>query len=123
MTPTEIPDKVREELAHLERILQILNENPEPAATSETEVVAELIRLRDEHRGAKDEDKGALLTMLTQTMSVLDQVRKAREREKVDPDSPYFARLELAEASMSQDVFNAPAKLKICVSSTTLSTL
>ena len=105
MSSPQTPSIVQEELDHLEHILQVLVENPESAESSEEDVVRELIRLRDEHREAKEEDKGALQTQLTQTMAVLDQVRQARDREKVDPDSPYFAHLQLRERDRVQDIF------------------
>ena len=105
MSDPSIPSPVQEELDHLSRIRTLLIENPEDAARSEDEVVRELIRLRDEHRDAKEEDKGSLQTQLTQTMAVLDQVRKARERERVDPDAPYFAHLQLSEHNTHRDIF------------------
>lgn len=105
MSDPSIPSPVQEELDHLSRIRTLLIENPEDAARSEDEVVRELIRLRDEHRDAKEEDKGSLQTQLTQTMAVLDQVRKARERERVDPDAPYFAHLQLSENNTHRDIF------------------
>ena len=105
MSDPSIPSPVQEELDHLSQIRTLLIENPEDAARSEDEVVRELIRLRDEHRDAKEEDKGSLQTQLTQTMAVLDQVRKARERERVDPDAPYFAHLQLSENKSNRDIF------------------
>ncbi|MCA9493440.1 MAG: AAA family ATPase, partial [Myxococcales bacterium] len=96
---------VREELASLERVRTLLQEEPYVLPPSEAQIVAELVRLREELPKAKDEDAPALLQQYDLHHAWLEQVRAARARPEVDPDSPYFAHLRLEEDGRTRDVF------------------
>ena len=96
---------VEEELGHLARTRQLLEENPEGPQASETEVVGELMRLQEEFREAKEEDKGSIQQQLNALAARLDALRNGRQTEKVDPDSPYFAHLQLEEDGRRRDIF------------------
>ncbi len=98
-------DIVDDEQRALERVRTLLEEEPYQVPPSEAEIVAELVRLREELPTAKDEDAAALLQQYDLHHAWLDQVRGARARPEVDPDSPYFAHLKLEEDGKSRDVF------------------
>ncbi len=100
-----LPDEVSEELGHLERTRRVLLEHPPEGAASEREVLEELVRLQEEFREAKAEDKGSIQQQLNSLAARLDTLRDGRKTEQVDPDSPYFAHLQLAEEGRSRDVF------------------
>ena len=91
------PAIVDDELALLERVSTLLQEQPYDTPPSEADTVAELIRLRDELPHAKAEDRGAILEQYNRLVSVLEQVRESARRPQVDPASPYFAHLRLRE--------------------------
>ena len=57
--------------------------------------MAELERIRDAIRGAKEEDRGAMMAQYNAHHALLHQIRGSRDREEVDRDSPYFAVLKL----------------------------
>ncbi|MEN0066020.1 MAG: UvrD-helicase domain-containing protein [Myxococcota bacterium] len=96
---------VKEEQELLGRIRTWLNEEPYEAPVSETEIVNELVRLRDEIPNAKEEDQGALREQFDRQYALLTQVRASRDKAQLDPDSPYFAHLRLTENGKSRDVF------------------
>lgn len=96
---------VADELQQLQKVRTLLEEEPWVAPPSEAEIVAELVRLRDEIPAAKEEDVPALMQQYNQHHAWLEQVRAARERAQVDPDSPYFAHLRLSEPGGRRDVF------------------
>jgi DNA helicase-2/ATP-dependent DNA helicase PcrA len=100
-----VPDRiVAEEIALLDRVRTLLAEVPYVAPPREKDIVAELMRLREEIPRAKEEDKGALLTQYDQQHALLDQLRASRDKPEVDPDSPYFAHLRLEEDGVSRDL-------------------
>ena len=96
---------VEDELGHLQRVRTLLEEVPYVAPPRESDIVAELVRLRTEIPSAKEEDKPALLQQYDQAHAWLEQVRAARGAPQVDPDSPYFAHLRLVEGDRTRDVF------------------
>ena len=96
---------VDEEEAHLSQVRVLLEEEPYQPPPRESKIVEELVRLRDEVRGAKAEDKGAILAQYNAHFALLKQLRESREREEVDPDSPYFAHLQLEEDGRTRDIF------------------
>ncbi|MBX2797518.1 MAG: ATP-binding domain-containing protein [Myxococcales bacterium] len=96
---------VAEEQELLEQVRTLLEEEPYDLPPSEADIVAELLRLREEMPGAKAEDLGALMEQYNRNHALLEQVRASRDRPQVDPDSPYFAHLRLTEGSRSRDVF------------------
>ncbi|MEZ4318087.1 MAG: 3'-5' exonuclease [Myxococcota bacterium] len=96
---------VKDELAQLEVVSRLLQENPYEAPPSEKSIVAELVRLREELPKAKEEDKGSLLMQFDQHHALLTQLRATRDRPQIDPDSPYFAHVRLKENGRNRDVF------------------
>ncbi len=104
-SPSTPPPVVQEEIRHLKRIRTILVENPEGPARSEEDLVRELIKLRDDYREAKTEDRGSIQEQLNQLMALLDQQRASRSTATVDVDNPYFAHLELEEDGRRRHVF------------------
>lgn len=96
---------VEDELGHLQRVRILLEEVPYVVPPRETDIVAELVRLRSDIPEAKEEDKPALMQQYDQAWAWLEQVRAARGAPQVDPDSPYFAHLRLVEEGRSRDVF------------------
>ncbi len=95
---------VADEVALLERVSTLLEEVPYEAPPREDEIVAELLRIRDEITCAKEEDKGALMEQYNRNIGLLDQLRDARDRPEVDPDSPYFAHIRLKEGRLVRDL-------------------
>ena len=104
-TPSQpLPPVVAEENAELGNVRRLLLENPESKGATEAQVVFELLRIRDEINTAKDEDKGALFQQAEQLNYLYEQIRRGKQAEKVDPDSPYFGHLRLRENGRSRDV-------------------
>lgn len=81
-----------------------LEEAPYDLPPSEKEVVAELLRLRDEMTAAKLEDKAAILQQYDHHFALLQQLREAREKPQVDPSSPYFGHLRIEEDGEERDL-------------------
>ena len=96
---------VAEEEAHLADVRTLLEEVPYITPPSEAKIVTELLRIREEMPGAKAEDLGSLMEQYNQQHALLGQIREARDRPQVDPDSPYFAHIRLAEEGRTRDVF------------------
>mgnify|MGYP002634784304 CR=1 FL=1 len=96
---------VAEEEGLLAEVKTLLEEEPYITPPSEAKIVAELLRLRDEMPGAKAEDLGSLMEQYNQQHALLGQLRTARDRPQVDPDTPYFAHIRLAEEGGHRDVF------------------
>lgn len=95
---------IDEELALLQEVTTLLEEEPWEVPPREDDLVAELVRLREELPAAKDEDKGALMAQYNAQLSLLEQLRATRDREQVDPASPYFAHLRLKEGKVVRDL-------------------
>jgi len=104
-TSQPLPPVVEEENAELRNVRRLLLENPESKGATESQVVIELLRIRDEINSAKEEDKGALFQQAEQLSYLYEQIRRGKQAEKVDPDSPYFGHLRLRENGRSRDVF------------------
>jgi DNA helicase-2/ATP-dependent DNA helicase PcrA len=96
---------VDDEEHHLQQVRTLLDEVPYVAPPSEKTIVAELVRLREEMPHAKAEDLGSLMEQYNQNHALLGQLREARDRPEVDPDSPYFAHLRVEEEGKARDVF------------------
>lgn len=88
----------------LTQVRTVLLEEPPETPPKEADLVAELVRIRDELNAAKVEDQPAMLQQYEHLHAWLDQIREARERPQVDPDSPYFAHLELEEDGQRRTV-------------------
>jgi len=95
---------VTEEEQLLEEVSTLLQEIPWEAPPSEADIVADLMRLRDELPTAKAEDRGSLMAQFDQQHALLRQVRASRARAQVDPGSPYFAHLTLSEGGKRRDI-------------------
>ena len=100
-----IPEIISEETSLLESNRRKLLENPKESGPSETEIVEQLLQVRDDVNSAKQEDLATLYQQLNHLNSLLTQIRAGRKHEFVDPDSPYFAHLRLEEAGKQRDVF------------------
>ncbi len=96
---------VDEEEALLADVRTLLEEVPYVTPPSEAKIVAELLRIREDMPGAKAEDLGSLMEQYNQQHALLGQLREARDRPQVDPDSPYFAHIRLNEGEKTRDVF------------------
>jgi DNA helicase-2/ATP-dependent DNA helicase PcrA len=96
---------VRDEIDQLRRVRTLLEEEPYVLPPREADIVAELVRLREEIPQAKEEDKPALLQQYDHHRALLDQLRESRAAAQVDPDSPYFAHLRVREDEQTRDVF------------------
>lgn len=97
-------DVVKEELALLEQVSTYLSENPYELPPSESEIVEELLRLREEMASAKAEDKASIMQQYDQQFALLNQLRDTRDKPQVDPASPYFAHLRLKEKGKTRDL-------------------
>lgn len=95
---------ISEEQALLERVKKVLAETPRVAAPREDDLVEALTRMRDEIQAAKVEDQPALMQQYDRTVSLLEQLRSARGRPVVDPQSPYFGHLRLRENGRPRDL-------------------
>ncbi|MCB9680214.1 MAG: ATP-binding domain-containing protein [Alphaproteobacteria bacterium] len=95
----------RDEETCLERVRRRLEEVPIVAPPSETDLVAELVRLREDVRNAKEEDKPAMMQQYEHQFALLQQLRDARDKPEVDPASPYFAHLRIDEDGQGRDLF------------------
>ena len=96
---------VRDELDQLSRVRTLLEEEPYVLPPREADVVAELVRIREELPSAKEEDKPALLQQYDHLRALLDQLRESRAQPQVDPDSPYFAHMRVEEDGEQRDIF------------------
>lgn len=98
-------DPVEEELALLARIRALLAQLPAESHPDENARLRELLELREEliARG-EGKDGMALHDEWHRQSSLLQQLRRARDREAVDPASPYFAHLRLRERGLERDL-------------------
>lgn len=103
--PDDAPELVREELDHFARIKRRLEENPESPGASEATLVDEILSMQADLQHARNDDKAALYQQLEHMQARLDQVRKGRQTEHVDPASPYFGHLGLLEGDRQRDIF------------------
>jgi DNA helicase-2/ATP-dependent DNA helicase PcrA len=96
---------VEEELALLAEVRRALEAHPESAGPSDASALAELERLREQllsGRGA--DDRAAALLEYNRQEALVKQLRTARERPRVAPDSPYFGHLRLREQGREWDI-------------------
>jgi DNA helicase-2/ATP-dependent DNA helicase PcrA len=99
------PAAVNEELVALRHIREVLVERPLMPGASEQDILGELVRLQDEVRSARADDRPAITQQIEHLSAVLDQVRSGRPNEAVDPDCPYFAHLRLEERGRKRDIY------------------
>ncbi len=99
------PPPVADELQQLAQIRGWLLENPEEKGASEEEIAAAIVRAQRDLGTARGDDRGALNQQIEHLTALLDQIRRGKARESVDPDSPYFGHLRLREGRRVHDVF------------------
>lgn len=95
---------VTEEQDLLDAVSRRLAENPHLSGPSDAELVSELVRLRDDVRCAKAEDKPSILEQYERLHALLQQQRSNRDKPEVDPASPYFAHMRLREGKVERDL-------------------
>lgn len=101
--PLEHP-VVREEQALLEDVCERLGRPPPTEGATENDIIAELRRIQDDIRTAKTEDKAALEQQYERQCRLLDQVRRGKQLDGVDPESPYFAHLATETEGRRSDI-------------------
>ncbi len=102
---TKLPPVVQEESDLLAKIVRTLEENPIGFDNAEQDLIDQLIVLREEVLGAKEEDLPVLYAQMDQLNSSLDSMKALRGRAEVDPSCPYFAHLRLKERGRVRDVY------------------
>ena len=96
---------VQDEQQHLDQVLETLAENPAEKGASEEEVASELARMQEEmRRTTRGDDRAALSQQIEMQTALVDQIRRGKSREEVDPDSPYFGHLRSLERGRTVDV-------------------
>jgi DNA helicase-2/ATP-dependent DNA helicase PcrA len=96
---------VSEELYLLKEVSELLREMTGPMTPSETPIVRELERIREQIVSGSDrKDIGALTQQWHRQSSLLRQLRASRDAPIVDPLTPYFAHLRLREADAERDL-------------------
>ncbi len=102
--PTDLQVPIEEE-ALLADIRERLMEKPVVAGARDADILVELERLRHEMVNAKGEDRGSILQQYDQQYALLEQIRRGRVEETVDPDCPYFAHLRLVEGDRTRNLY------------------
>jgi len=96
---------VDEEAALLRDVRERLDAAGAPSGPSEASVVRDLEQLRAVlGEGAKTEDRPALLQQWDRQSALLRQLRAGARTTDVDPASPYFAHLRMAEDDATHDI-------------------
>lgn len=96
---------VDDELRLLADVRERLGRTEPEEGASEEEIIADLRRIQDEIRTAKTEDKPALEQSYEQLCRLLDQLRRGKQTEGVDPESPYFAHLRSEQDGKTSDLY------------------
>lgn len=97
---------VVEELDLLEVVRKRLAALPDRATTPERSLEREVADLQSSlNERVKAEDAPAIHQQLDRQHALLRQLRASREAPRVDPASPYFAHLRLAEDGRTRDLF------------------
>ncbi len=95
---------VREELGLLADVHARLGRSAPSEGASEDDIITELRRIQDDIRTAKTEDKAALEMQYEHLCRLLEQLRRGKQTDGVDPESPYFAHLRTEQEGRSSDV-------------------
>ncbi len=95
---------VDDELALLADVRARLHSAPPRVFASESEAIAEIQRIQLDIATAKTEDKAALEQQYEYLTRLLDQLRKGRDVEPVDPLSPYFGHIRIATEGRVSDI-------------------
>ncbi len=100
----EIHPIVREEQALLDDVCERLGRPPPSEGATEDDIIAELRRIQDDIRTAKTEDKAALEQQYERQCRLLEQLRRGKQLDGVDPESPYFAHLGTVRDGQRSDI-------------------
>src|SRR4051812_48537767 len=101
---TDLPPLVTDELDVLEDVHERLGRPPPTEGASEEDIIADLRRIQDEIRTAKTEDKAALEQSYEGLCRLLEQLRRGKQVEGIDTESPYFAHLRTAQEGREGNV-------------------
>jgi DNA helicase-2/ATP-dependent DNA helicase PcrA len=97
---------VAEELALFEEVRELLAKRPPKRGADEAPIIRELTRVREELVANPDgKDAMSLREQWHRQSALLKQIREGKDQVQVDPTSPYFAHLQLAEEDESRDLF------------------
>ncbi len=102
MTPND--PIIEDELRVLTEVQARLGDSEPREGASEEEIIAELRRILDEIRTAKTEDKAALEQSYEGLCRLLEQLRRGRQVDGIDLESPYFAHLRTETEGRTSDV-------------------
>jgi DNA helicase-2/ATP-dependent DNA helicase PcrA len=100
----EIDPIVGEEQALLDDVCERLGRPPPTEGATEDDIIAELRRIQDDIRTAKTEDKAALEQQYERQCRLLEQLRRGKQLDGVDPESPYFAHLGTEKEGRRSDI-------------------
>lgn len=101
---SDTPPIVQEELDLLVDVLRRLAEAGPEREANEEELGAELQRIQADIATAKTEDRAALEQQYAYQLHLVEQLRKGREIERIDPENPYFAHLRMEQDGRESDV-------------------
>jgi DNA helicase-2/ATP-dependent DNA helicase PcrA len=101
---SELHPIVAEELRLLADVHERLGRAAPSEGASEDDIIEELRRIQDDIRTAKTEDKAALEQQYDRQCRLLEQLRRGKQVEGVDPESPYFAHIRTAQEGRESDV-------------------
>jgi DNA helicase-2/ATP-dependent DNA helicase PcrA len=96
---------VEEELALLERVAKVLDNQSTSARPDETSILRDLERLREQILSQREaKDAMSLAEQWHRQSALLKQIRTSAEAPEVDPRSPYFAHLRVEEGGEQRDL-------------------
>jgi len=96
---------ISDEIELLGRVIELLDNAPQPHRPSEASVLKEIAYVREVLIEGNDEkDRVALTMQLHRQSALLDQLRRSRSAPQVERDSPYFAHLRLREDGEDWDL-------------------
>lgn len=100
----ELHPIIDEELALLADARERLGRAAGRTYASEDEIIIELQHIQEMIRGGKSDDRSAYEQQYEHLLRLLEQLRRGRPAEKVDPESPYFAHMKLKSEGRTFDV-------------------
>jgi DNA helicase-2/ATP-dependent DNA helicase PcrA len=100
----EIDPIVAEELTLLADVHERLGRTGPAEGASEDDIIQELRRIQDDIRTAKTEDKPALEMQYEHLCRLLEQLRRGKQTDGIDPENPYFAHLRTHQEGRTSDV-------------------
>jgi DNA helicase-2/ATP-dependent DNA helicase PcrA len=100
----QLPPIVQEELGLLADVHERLGRANSDEGASEDEIIAELRRIQEDIHTAKTEDKAAMEAQYEHNCRLLEQLRRGKQTDGIDPASPYFAHLATVQEGRRADV-------------------